>query len=172
VPFSEYDPHLVGFLTPLVAPVAAGPAYAAGAEASVLRVAGTAIATPVCFEISYPRLMRRFLESGAEAILNLSNDAWFGRTGYAEMHFAHAVFRAVELRRWIVRATNTGISAVVDPTGRVVSRLPLFEEGVIVEEIRASRAQSFYGRHGDTPILALLGALVLAALAARLRRSR
>jgi apolipoprotein N-acyltransferase len=158
---------MVGFLTALVAPVAAGPGYAAGLEASVLRVAGTAVATPVCFEITYPRLVRRFLESGARAILNLSNDAWFGRTGYAETHFAHVPFRAVELRTWIVRATNTGISAAVDPGGHVVSQLPLFEEGVIVAEIRASRASSFYGRYGDAPVLALLGAVVLAPLARR-----
>jgi apolipoprotein N-acyltransferase len=171
VPFSEFDPTLVGFLTPLVAPVAAGPGYVAGLEASVLRVAGTAVATPVCFEITYPRLVRRFLDNGAQAILNLSNDAWFGRTGYAEMHFAHLPFRAVELRTWIVRATNTGISAAVDPGGRVVSRLPLFEEGVIVAEIRASRASSFYGRYGDAPVLALLGAVVLAPLARRGPRS-
>jgi apolipoprotein N-acyltransferase len=171
VPFSEYDPTLVGFLTPLIAPVAAGPGYAAGAEASVLRVAGATVATPVCFEITYARLMRRFLEKGAQVILNLSNDAWFGRTGYAEMHFAHLPFRAVELRTWIVRATNTGISAAVDPRGRVVARLPVFEEGVFVAEVRASRASSFYGRHGDAPVLALLGALVLAALAALRRHS-
>jgi apolipoprotein N-acyltransferase len=158
VPFSEYDPTLVGFL---------GPGYVAGVEASVLRVAGTAVATPVCFEITYARLVRRFLKSGARAIFNLSNDAWFGRTGYAEMHFAHLPFRAVELRTWIVRATNTGISAAVDPRGHVVSQLPLFEEGVIVAEIRASRASSFYARYGDAPVLALLGAVVLAPLTRR-----
>ena len=71
--------------------------------------------------------------------------------------------------RWAtgLTAAAAGISAAVDPGGHVVSQLPLFEEGVIVAEIRASRASSFYGRYGDAPVLALLGAVVLAPLARR-----
>jgi apolipoprotein N-acyltransferase len=81
------------------------------------------------------------------------------------MHLAHAPFRAVELRRWLVRATNTGISAVIDPAGRVVQELGLFEEGVLVAQIATSREQTLYARFGDVPILALLLGAAAGALA-------
>jgi apolipoprotein N-acyltransferase len=104
--------------------------------------------------------MRRFRAAGAELVLNLSNDAWFGRSGYAEMHFAHAILRAVELRSWVVRGANTGISGFVDPTGRVVAELPVFEEGVVFAEVQAAGAVPFYARAGDIPVLAFLVAVI------------
>jgi apolipoprotein N-acyltransferase len=128
----------------------------AGREATLLRLPEVAVAAPVCFEISYPDLLRGFAAAGAELVVNLSNDAWFGRTGFAETHLAHAPFRAVELRRWVVRGTNTGISAFVDPGGRVMSRLGLFEEGVLRGRVQPSSEPTLYARHGDAPWLALL----------------
>jgi apolipoprotein N-acyltransferase len=97
-------------------------------------------------------------------VLNLSNDAWFGHTGFAETHLAHAPFRAVELRRWVVRATNTGISAFVDPAGRIVSRLGLFEEGVLRGRVEPRRARTLYARFGDAPWLAFMALCVAGAL--------
>jgi apolipoprotein N-acyltransferase len=160
VPFSEYDPAWTGPLAPLVAPLTAGAGYAAGREARLLRGGPAPLAAPVCFEITYPDLVRRFREAGAGLIVNLSNDAWFGRTGYAELHLRHAVLRAVELRTWVVRGTNTGISAVIDPAGRVVAELPLFEAGTLRARVAASHARTLYLRAGDVPVLALLAALV------------
>lgn len=170
VPFSEYEPGLFGWLRPLVAPLSEGEPYVPGREATLLRTPRAALAAPVCFEITYPQLLRRFAANGAELILNLSNDAWFGRTGYAAMHLAHAPFRAVELRTWVVRATNTGISAVIDPAGRVVQRLGLFEEGVLVADVATARGRTPYGRFGDAPVLALLVAASLACLLGRRRQ--
>jgi apolipoprotein N-acyltransferase len=115
-------------------------------------------------------VLREFERAGADLIVNLSNDAWFGPTHYAEMHLAHAPFRAVELRRFVVRGTNTGISAVVDPHGRVTARAGLFEEGVLAAEVRTQARETFYARHGDAPLFALLG--VAAALALALGRPR
>jgi apolipoprotein N-acyltransferase len=80
----------------------------------------------------------------------------FGRTGYAEMHFAHAILRAVELRSSVVRGANTSISGFVDPTGRVVVELPTFEEGVVSAEVRSAGAPPLYTRAGDAPVLLLL----------------
>jgi apolipoprotein N-acyltransferase len=114
--------------------------------------------------------MRGFARAGADLVVNLSNDAWFGPTHYAEMHLAHAPFRAVELRRFILRGTNTGISAVVDPHGRVTARAGLFEEGVLAADVRTQRRETFYGRHGDAPVLAAAG--LAAALALGLGRPR
>jgi apolipoprotein N-acyltransferase len=124
----------------------------------------------VCFEITYPGLMRRFRAAGAELVLNLSNDAWFGRTGYAEMHFAHAVLRAVELRSWVVRGANTGISGFVDPVGRVAAELPVFEEGVVSAEVHAAGAAPFYARAGDMPVIAFLVALIAISWLGGLRK--
>ena len=116
LPFAESDPAWVGFLAPLLGPVTAGAPYAAGREAHVF-AGPIPFATPICFEITDASLVRRFRSAGARLLVNLSNDAWFGPTGFAEAHHAHAVFRAVELRSWVVRATNTGISVADRPGG-------------------------------------------------------
>lgn len=164
VPFSESEPPALNWLEPLLAPLMEGEPYVPGHEPTLLRLPGAALAAPVCFEISYPDLLREFDAAGAELVLNLSNDAWFGRSGFAETHLAHAPFRAVELRRWVVRATNTGISAFVDPAGRIVSRLGLFEEGVLRGRVVPRRARTLYARFGDLPWLAFLAVCAAGAL--------
>ncbi|MGI9431973.1 MAG: nitrilase-related carbon-nitrogen hydrolase, partial [Myxococcota bacterium] len=121
-------------------------------------------ATPIGFEITYPRLVREFRTAGAELLVNLSNDAWFGRTGYAEMHLGHAVLRAVELRTWVVRGANTGISAVIDPAGRVFERLELFETGTLQSTVYGAGPPTLYVRHGDGPILGVLAVIVVIGL--------
>jgi apolipoprotein N-acyltransferase len=168
VPFAEYDPPLLTFLAPLLGPVTAGEPYAPGTEARPL-AGPLPLATPVCFEITMPALMRRFRAEGSRLIVNLSNDAWFGRTGYPAMHLQHAVLRAIELRSFVVRGTNTGISAVIDPAGRVRARLGVFEEGVLASEVRAAGAPPPYARLGNGPVLALLAACAAAPLAGRSR---
>jgi apolipoprotein N-acyltransferase len=147
-------------LARLLGPVVEGAPYLPGTEPFVFRHGPIPFAAPVCFEITYPGSMRRFRGAGAELVLNLSHDAWFGRSGYAEMHFAHAILRAVELRSWVVRGANTGISGFVDPAGRVVAELPIFEEGVVSAEVRAAGAAPFYARAGDAPVLAFLVAML------------
>ncbi len=170
VPFSEYDPPLLSWLAPLLGPVAEGEPYVPGSRASVLEGLPLRIATPICFEITYPGAMREFRAAGAELLVNVSNDAWFGRTGYAELHFLQAVFRAVELRVWVVRAANTGVSGVVDPAGRVLETLPAFARGTLVAEVGAPERPGLYARAGDVPFVALLVASVLLALVLRVAR--
>jgi apolipoprotein N-acyltransferase len=162
VPFAEHDPEVVGFLAPLLGPVTEGEGYAAGTEPTVLP-GPIPFSTPVCFEITDPNLVRRFRAAGARLLVNLSNDAWFGRTGFAEMHLAHAVFRAVELRTWVVRGTNTGISAVIDPAGRVRARLDLFEQGTLTARVGPAAGDPFYERFGSAPFVAVLALLAAAA---------
>jgi apolipoprotein N-acyltransferase len=111
-----------------------------------------------------PGLMRRFRAEGAALVVNLSNDAWFGRSGYPEAHLQHAVLRAIELRSWVVRGTNTGISAVIDPAGRVRVRLGVLVEGTLVDEVRAAGSPPPYARLGNGPVLLLLAACVAAPL--------
>jgi apolipoprotein N-acyltransferase len=165
VPFSESDPPGVGWLGPLLGSATDGEPYVAGREARLLDAPPARIAAPVCFEITYAGLLRAFADAGADLVVNLSNDAWFGPTHYAEMHLAHAPFRAVELRRFVLRGTNTGISAVIDPHGRVTARAGLFEEGVLAADVRTQRRQTFYARHGDAPVLAAVGLAAVLALA-------
>jgi len=137
----------------------------------VFRSAGLRFSTPVCFEITYPELVRRFRTRGAELLLNLSNDAWFGPVGYPEMHLAHAIFRAVETRSWVVRGANTGISAAIDPAGRVVAEIPAFQEGTLVAEVWPAGSLPLYGRFGDAPVLAGLAAVLALALLGSRRHS-
>jgi len=172
VPFSEYEPRGLAWLSRLLPEVTAGEGYVPGDGLALLRAGGTALAAPICFEITYPHLLRRFRRAGAQLVLNLSNDAWFGSGGYARLHLAHAVFRAVELRTWVVRATNTGISAVLDPRGRVVAELPLFEAGTLVATVHPTDPPGLYTRWGDGPLLALCVAIPCAALAAARRPAR
>jgi apolipoprotein N-acyltransferase len=160
VPFSEYDPPLFAWLAPLLGPVTAGDPYQAGQEPVVFEQLDVSFAAPVCFEITYPHLMRRFRDAGAELVVNVSNDAWFGRSGYARMHLVHAVFRAVELRTWVVRGANTGISAIIDPSGRVQASLPIFEEGTLRAAVGRAGSPPLYARLGDLPILLFLLAII------------
>lgn len=167
VPYSEYDPTVGAWLAPLLGPVTEGEPYVAGTQATVFRAGPLPFATPVCFEITYPDLVRRFRAAGAALLVNLSNDAWFGPVGYPEMHLAHAVFRAVENRIWVVRGANTGISAAIDPFGRLRESLPAFTEGAFAEDVAAAGPAPFYARHGDLPLLVALAAVLGLALGRR-----
>ena len=171
VPWSEYDPALGGLLAPLIGPVTEGAPYVAGQLPTVFRSGPIPFATPVCFEITYPELIRRFRERGADLLVNLSNDAWFGPVGFPQMHLAHAIFRAVETRSWVVRGANTGISAAIDPAGRVVAEIPAFREGTLVAEVWPAGPRPPYARLGDAPVLAVLVAVLLLTLARTRRRS-
>ncbi len=163
VPYSEYDPEWGAWLAPLLGPVTDGVPYVPGRQATIFGAGPLPFATPVCFEITYPDLVRRFRREGARLLVNLSNDAWFGPIGYPEMHLAHAIFRAVETRSWVIRGANTGISAAIDPAGRVVAALPAFTEGSFSVSVTEAGSPPFYARHGDAPTLAALAGLLLAA---------
>jgi len=155
VPFAEADPEWIGFLAPLLGPVTAGSPYLAGREARVFE-ALIPFSTPICFEITDPNLVRRFRDAGARLLVNLSNDAWFGATGYPELHRAHAVFRAIELRSWVARGTNTGISALIDPAGRRRAELGVGEVGSLSGRVGPAAPATFFARFGSGPFLALL----------------
>ena len=104
----------------------------------------------ICYESAFPTLVRQLTRNGAEALFNLSNDGYFGRSASArEQHLLVVRMRAAENARWIVRATNDGITAAVDPAGRVVKRLPSFVETAAELPYSYRREQTFYTRHGD-----------------------
>jgi apolipoprotein N-acyltransferase len=152
VPFGEYVPMkplltLGGrFAARLVRQVAD---FAPGQEFSLGRVDGHTFGAFICYEAIFPDLVRQFSSRGAELLVNITNDGWYGRTSAPHQHFAMAVFRAVENGRTLLRAANTGISAIVDPRGRVLARTALFERCATVGDAPIVGGATFYARYGD-----------------------
>jgi Apolipoprotein N-acyltransferase len=95
---------------------------------------------------------------GADVLVAVTNDAWFGRSNMPWHHLGLAVVRAIEVRRSVVRSANTGISAFVDPLGRVTARTELFEEAVLEEAVPILDVRTVYGRLGDFVLWILYGA--------------
>jgi apolipoprotein N-acyltransferase len=103
----------------------------------------------ICYESAFPDLVRQFARTGAEVFVNLSNDGYFGASAAHEQHLELVRMRAAENARWIVRATNDGITATVDPAGRVTQRLRPFRQLSDVMRYGTSKEQTPYTRHGD-----------------------
>jgi apolipoprotein N-acyltransferase len=161
VPFGEYVPvesvlTLGGRYSARV--VDAVGAFTPGTEYAVGEVDGRRLGVSICYEAIFPDLLREFTVRGADLLVNVTNDAWYGRTSAPHQHFAMAVFRAVENGKYLVRAANTGISAVVDPRGRVLERTALFERRAIVRDVPIVPGLTFYARRGDVFAWGCLGA--------------
>ena len=120
-----------------------------GQEASVGPFEGHLVGTSICYEAIFPDFVRQFSVNGAEMLLNITNDGWYGTTSAPSQHFAMAVFRAVENRKWMLRAANTGITGFIDPRGRIVARTQLFEERALVGEAAFVPGLTTYARFGD-----------------------
>lgn len=167
VPFGEYVPlkALLFFVGPLVEAVSD---FAPGTEATVLDAGGALTAgVAICYESTYPTLSRAFVQRGAALLLVVTNDGWFGRSSAAFQHFEMGALRAIENGRYLARAANTGITAVVDPYGRVVARANMFEALTLGADVRLLGARTLYTRLGD--VVAWLSATVTLLLAWRLR---
>ncbi len=110
------------------------------------------IATPICYETIRPAYVRTLVRrSQPHLLVSLTNDGWFGDSPEPHLHLALARFRAIEHRRYLVRATNTGISAIIDPAGRVVAQSGLFEEASLVQSVRMLDEPTLYETLGDWP---------------------
>jgi apolipoprotein N-acyltransferase len=147
VPFGEYVP-LAGLL-PFVDKMVPGEGeFSKGAWDGPFK-------TPVpsgvliCYEISIPSLSRREVRDGSLMLVNVTNDAWFGRSWGPYQHLAVSAVRAMENRVPVLRAANTGISAIFDPSGRIVRSIPLGERGVVVADVETGGGQTIYTRYGD-----------------------
>jgi apolipoprotein N-acyltransferase len=121
---------------------------------------GRRVGAFICYEAIFPDLVRQFTEEGADLLVNITNDAWYGRTSAPHQHLAMAAFRAVENGKYLVRAANTGISAVIDPRGRILERTALFVPAVLVRDVPLVPGRTFYARYGDV----FAGTAFLAAL--------
>jgi apolipoprotein N-acyltransferase len=171
VPYGEYVPmkRLLFFAAPLVQAVSD---FSEGDRVVMLPVAGHVASTAICYEVVYPNLARDAVRSGSQLLTTITNDAWFGRSSAAWQHFEMASLRAIEQGRYLVRAANTGISGIVDPYGRVLERSRLFEDAVLVGEVRFLTGRTVYGRTGDVFVYACAIATLAALVASRRRKMR
>jgi apolipoprotein N-acyltransferase len=168
MPFGEFMPF--GSLLPWLKQISPQTGdFQAGREVVPLDVPGVGRFAPLnCYEdIRAPIARRATLEGGAEILFAVANDAWFGDTMAPFQHEALALWRAIENRRYLARVTNTGVTDVIDPSGRVALRLPLFRPASVVAEVHMLRMLSLYTRVGDTfawlVTAAALGALWISA---------
>jgi len=161
VPFGEYVP-LESVLRGLIAffdlPMSSSSPGAADQPNIKLRSGEAAMA--ICYEIAYPDSMRR-RAADAAVLMTISNDTWFGRSIGPLQHMQIARMRAVENGRWLLRATNNGVTAIVDPRGKVTAQLPQFEAGVLRGAIEVMQGRTPYSVLGHWPVLAVLLAIGL-----------
>ncbi len=149
VPFGEYVPW--SWLFFFVEKISTGVGdYRPGSRVGVSRLeSGEKVGIFICYEAVVPDLVRRFAAEGAEVLVNITNDAWFGDSAAPHQHLLMARMRAVENRRYLLRAANSGISAVIDPLGKVLSTTGLHRRTVLDGDFRFRRAPTFYSRNGD-----------------------
>jgi apolipoprotein N-acyltransferase len=148
VPFGEAIPFET--VIPYLSEVDFGEAdFWPGGERVVFEHPNGRFSTLICYESTFPRLARQFVTGGAELLVNITNDVWYGRTSMPFQHASMAVVRAIENRRSLARSANSGVSMLVDPYGRVVASLPIFEEGFLVETLPVVSERTFYTRFGD-----------------------
>lgn len=149
VPFGEYVPFktFLSFVSRLVS--AAGD-FAEGDEIVTINHNNLSIGVLICFEAIFPEIARVHTNEGAKILVNITNDAWFGKTSAPYQHLAMAVFRAVENRRPLIRSANTGFSAFIGPQGKIISRGELFREETLKSSLDISNSDlTFYTRYGD-----------------------
>jgi apolipoprotein N-acyltransferase len=163
VPFGEYVPfsQVLFFVDQLVTAVGQ---MTAGTEYTVFQLpdGGVRFGVLICYEGIFPSATRRFVADGAQFLVNVTNDAWYGRTSAPHQHLAQGILRTIENRVPMVRSANTGISAFVDATGQVIWQGPLYETLAHVETVSWPGVTTFYARFGDVFVW---GCAVVTALA-------
>jgi len=146
--------------------------FSQGRSLEALKVAGHWVSTNICYEDLIPAFINKMLRHrDAQLIVNMTNDAWFGDTLEPWQHLALAQFRAVEQRRFLIRSTNSGISAFVDPAGRVLAHTPAFEPAAVAHEIAWMHGKTVYRHVGDVPWMIASLASVFIAFKRRRRLS-
>lgn len=147
VPFGEYVPlrRYLPFLEPLVVSIGD---FTAGTSPAPLEMGAMRLGVLICYESIFPDIARQTVNQGANLLVNLTNDAWYGRSSAPYQSMAMAVFRAVETKRALIRAANTGISGAVDPLGRIVDETALFTEAALVAQVPLLTEDTVFSRQG------------------------
>jgi apolipoprotein N-acyltransferase len=148
VPFGEYIPLKKAFF--FIEMISKDvDSFIPGKEYRLVNMGNHPVNAIICFEAVFPDLVRRFVGKGSQVIVNLTNDAWYGDSSAPYQHLAIARLRAVENRRYLLRAANSGISAVIDPAGRIRSSTGLLREAVCDGKFAFLAEKTFYTRYGD-----------------------
>jgi apolipoprotein N-acyltransferase len=148
VPFGEYVPFasvfsFAGGLTQAVGNFTRGTRHAS------LQAGDQRLGIFICYESIFPNEVRQLVANGAEVLVNISNDGWYGDSGAWAQHLNQARMRAIENNRWLLRDTNTGLTASIDPYGRMVARLERKTRGALLAPYALTKVTTFYSRHGD-----------------------
>lgn len=148
--------------------------FGRGTSKAPLELNGWKLGTYICYEDIIPRFVRKVMAptdgERPHAMVNITNDSWYGDTTEPPIHLSLAKFRAVEHRRALVRSTNTGISALVDPAGRVVKQTETYREETLVGDVAKMTGDTLYQHLGDTVGYLALGVLVIGGLLGRRKR--
>jgi apolipoprotein N-acyltransferase len=163
VPYGEYVPfkRWLPFLGKVVAQVGD---FRPGKAGKTIPWKKDALGVQICYEIIFPRLSRAMVKNDAVLLINITNDAWFGKTSGPYQHFSMTVLRAVENRRALARAANTGISGFIDPVGRILTSTPLLQEAAVTQTVPLIHKKTFYTRFGDIFALGCLAGTLFGIL--------
>ena len=173
VPFGEYVPlkHLLSFAESLTRQVGE---FVPGTEYTISAVDGHHISTSICYESIFPDMMRRFVKRGSELLVVITNDGWFGESSAPYQHLRMGVVRAVENRRYMVRTANTGISAIIDPYGRIEASTPIGVRTILDGTANFRSDRTFYTEYGDVfayaNVIAIAGLFIRRSSARRTHR--
>jgi len=148
VPFGEYlpFPSLFSFAGGLTKEVGQ---FEPGTARRPLDATGEKLGVFICYESIFPDEVRQFANNGAQVFVNISNDGWYGDSGAYAQHLNQTRMRAIENERWILSATDTGVTASIDPFGRVVAQIPRKQRATLVAPYALTFVTTFYTRHGD-----------------------
>ena len=146
VPFGEFVPPLFSWVNRITKEVSD---FVPGHDIKVFPAVGHHLGVFICYESAFPDLVRQFSNAGADVLVNLSNDGYFGHSDAREQHLMLVRMRAVENRRFIIRSTNDGITASIDPSGRVLKLLPPYQVLGALLPYGVVSETTFYARHGD-----------------------
>ena len=146
VPFGEFVPPVFGFVNRVTQE--AGD-FVPGDTIKVLTAREDRLGVFICYESAFPDLVRQFSRQGANVLVNLSNDGYFGHSEARQQHLMIARMRAVENRRFLIRSTNDGLTAVIDPSGRVIQSIPPYQQLAAPVRYGVVNETTFYARHGD-----------------------
>lgn len=171
VPYGEYVPlrSIMPFIEGLTAGIGD---FSAGEGFYPLSINDKKIGILICYEAILPFAAREYKNNSAQLLVNITNDAWFGKTSAPFQHFSMAIFRSIETRLYLVRAANTGISGIVDPTGKIVASTNIFEKDALKGNVKFVKIPTFHDKFGDILVVICFILVVIYFLMTLIRRKR